>query len=133
MNSFASTGTGLETSTGHPAPYSNGAEPKQGKVKVKFYYDDDIFVLLLPTNLRLRDLKSKLCKRLSLHESTRLDSNDIVHLFLKNDYDDFLNENDSANGELLETNKLKLSTFEINDDEKFQNVLYDKCKLTILV
>lgn len=135
MNSFASTGTGLETSTGKPIALSNGTgtETKQSKIKAKFYYDDDIFVLLLPTNLRLRDLKSKLCKRLSLHESTKLDSNDTVHLFLKNDYDDFLNDNDIANGELLETNKLKLSTFEINDDEKFQNVLYDKCKLTILV
>lgn len=33
------------------------ADKQQQKVKVKFYYEDDIFALLLPSNLRLQDLK----------------------------------------------------------------------------
>lgn len=133
MNSFASTGTGVETGHGNNATStSNIGEVKQPKVKVKFYYDEDIFVLLLPTNLRLQDLKSKLCKRLNLNDSSKPDSQDAAHLYLKNDYDDFLSENNASGSELLETNKLKLSALEINDDEKFHSVLYDKCKLTIL-
>ncbi|CAX42022.1 bud emergence protein, putative [Candida dubliniensis CD36] len=125
---------------------------KQPKVKVKFYFDDDIFVLLIPTNLRLQDLKTKLFKRLELDINYKYEkkldnkklSSESIHLFLKNDFEDFLIENNSdSNGNGNgndneidledEINKEKLGEFEVNDDEKFQSVLFDKCKLMVLV
>ena len=57
---------------------------KQPKAKVKFYFDDDIFVLLIPTNLRLQDLKSKLFKRLEL---------DITYKYEKPDQQQNLHQN----------------------------------------
>lgn len=93
------------------------------KVKVKFYYDDDIFVLLLPTNLHLDDLKSKLRDRLGLGDGA-------MQLFLKNDYDDFVAENDIvAPGP---AHRVRMQEFEVDDDDKFHEVLFDKCKLVIV-
>lgn len=120
---------------------------KQPKVKVKFYFDDDIFVLLIPTNLRLQDLKSKLFKRLELDITYKYEKPDqqqkptseSIHLFLKNDFEDFLIENETSNNNNLEIDfeneiiKEKLGEFEVNDDEKFQSILFDKCKLMVLV
>lgn len=102
------------------------AELKLQKVKVKFYYDDDIFVLLLPTNLRLQDLKAKLGKRLNLDETEH------VLLFLKNDYDDFVDENNIVNEDFDEEARAHLRPFEIDSDDRFHGTLYDKCKIVIL-
>lgn len=106
-------------------------EPKQSKVKVKFYFEDDIFVLLLPTNLRLQDLKSKLLKRLNLEENLGNQVSDL-QLYLKNDYDEIIEEEYESDN-LNENAIMKLKPLEINDDVKFQDVIYDKCKLVILV
>lgn len=133
MNTFASTGTDNEAGVINANTATNNSENKQPKVKVKFYYEDDIFVLLLPTGLRLQDLKTKLCKRLGLHNIPEENPDGKIHLYLKNDYDDFTNENEIANDEFSETDKLKLSEYEIIDDEKFHGILFDKCKLIILV
>ena len=108
---------------------NNNGDGKILKVKVKFYFEEDIFVLLLPANLRLQDLKTKLFKRLNLNEQmgSQLD----VQLFLKNDYDDFVNENEIVN-DFSETHRMKLKEFEVDDDNKFHEILFDKCKLVIL-
>ncbi|RCK59574.1 Bud emergence protein 1 [Candida viswanathii] len=112
---------------------------KQPKVKVKFYFDDDIFVLLLPTNLRLQDLKTKLFKRLELEDTQQHNfddakTSDSIHLFLKNDFEDFLSENNISSINMKnDVHQAKLQEFEVDDDEKFQSVLFDKCKLMILV
>lgn len=95
------------------------------KVKVKFYYLEDIFVLLLPTSLRLQDLKSKLVKRLSL------ESEDQIQLYLKNDYDEFVDEN-NIDGPVPADYADKLGEFEIHNDSRFHDSLYDKCKIVIL-
>lgn len=102
------------------------AESKLAKVKVKFYYDDDIFVLLLPTNLRLQDLKAKLGKRLNLEDADR------VLLFLKNDYDDFVDENHIVNEDFDADARAQLAPLEIHSDDRFHGTLYDKCKIVIL-
>lgn len=110
-------------------------EKQQQKVKVKFYYEDDIFVLLLPSNLRLHDLKSKLYRRLNLGDDEGELSPAVlesIQLFLKNDFDDFGAENEVTNGEFNDAHKSKLKEFEVDDEEKFQEVLFDKCKLVII-
>lgn len=99
------------------------------KVKVKFYYEDDIFVLLLPVNLKLQDLKYKLMKRLSLDADA---SDRQVFLFLKNDYDDFMDTRGLAPEYLNKEQKDQLFLLVINDDERFQEILFDKCKVVIL-
>ncbi|KAF8001338.1 hypothetical protein HF325_003839 [Metschnikowia pulcherrima] len=104
-----------------------GAE-KQGKVKVKFYFEDDIFVLLLPVSLRLQDLKTKLLKRLNL--DTDDDAN--VFLFLKNEYDEFMDANNIATDVLEPEQRDQLFRLVVDDDERFQEILYDKCKVVIL-
>lgn len=109
---------------------NNNGDVKISKVKVKFYFEEDIFVLLLPANLRLQDLKTKLYKRLNLNEQMGSQLN--VQLFLKNDYDDFVNENEIANDDFSETHRMKLKEFEVDDDNKFHEILFDKCKLVIL-
>lgn len=108
---------------------STAAETKT-KVKVKFYYEDDIFVLLLPVNLRLEDLKTKLIKRLSLDTEEYAESG--VYLFLKNDYDEFMDSNRVVTEVLSTQQREKLFAFEIADDSKFHEILYDKCKVVIL-
>ncbi|KAL6451858.1 BEM1 Bud emergence protein 1 [Candida maltosa Xu316] len=128
-----------ESSTTNLTSPQDSSILKQPKVKVKFYFDDDIFVLLLPTNLKLQDLKTKLFKRLELedneqHNFDEVKTADSIHLFLKNDFEDFLNENNISNINMKnEVHLAKLQEFEVDDDEKFQSVLFDKCKLTILV
>ncbi|CAI5759294.1 unnamed protein product [Candida verbasci] len=109
------------------------------KFKVKFYYDDDIFVLLLPINLRLQDLKTKLFKRLELDDMKQHNFQDLktpnsIHLFLKNDFEDFTKENkiDIDNFQPIYYQD-KLKEFEVDDDEKFHGVLFEKCKLMIIV
>lgn len=113
-------------STSSTTQLNSAAPEKQSKVKVKFYYEDDIFVLLLPVNLRLQDLKTKLLKRLSLEETS-------VSLFLKNDYDDFMDENKIVDDVLAPEQREQLFIQEIDDDVKFHGVLYDKCKVVILL
>lgn len=98
-----------------------GPDPLARKVKVKFYFGDDIFVLLLPTVLQLRDLKTKLHQRLLLAADQQ------VLLFLKNDYDEYMAEH-----ELAAPDPGAMREFEVDDDAKFQQILYDKCKLVIL-
>jgi bud emergence protein 1 len=112
-----------------------------GKVKVKFYYEDDIFVLLLPTNLRLQDLKLKLSKRLLASPNTS-EQPDVdaarpadIHLYLKNDYDEFVEAHNLADEDtatLNETQSLQLQALEIDEDDKFHESLYDKCKIVII-
>ena len=109
----------------------------QQKVKVKFYYEDDIFALLLPSNLRLQDLKTKLYNRLELddlqqHNFTQPKTIDSIRLFLKHDYEDFLKENGIREVD-YKVHGQKLEEFEVDDDEKFHEVLYEKCKLIILL
>lgn len=105
--------------------HSNGE--KAAKIKVKFYYEDDIFVLLLPTYLRLVDLRTKLARRLDI-VSGELE----VHLFLKRDYDEFMDINEIATDSLSEEQREHLFRLEIDDDLKFQQVLVDKSKVVIL-
>lgn len=106
-----------------------GEKPSSTKAKVKFYFEDDIFVLLLPINLHLQDLKSKLSKRLNLDGE---DADSEVHLFLKNDYDEFMDSHHIATDVLLPEQREQLFQLVIDDDEKFQGILYDKCKVVIL-
>lgn len=108
------------------APSNLGPSERQSKVKVKFYYEDDIFVLLLPVTLRLHDLKTKLSKRLNLTADAD------VALFLKTDYDEFMDSHDIATDILTPTQREALFRMSIDDDEKFQGILYDKCKVVIL-
>ncbi|KAK6454835.1 Bud emergence mediator [Scheffersomyces xylosifermentans] len=136
----SSNGNLINNASGLPMQLSNNSsDTKQAKVKVKFYYEEDIFVLLLPTNLRLQDLKTKLFKRLDLDDPSsqkQAESPSDVRLFLKNDYDDFLSENDIANEDFKdfsEIQRYKLKEFEVDDDDKFHGILFDKCKLVILV
>ncbi|ODV81727.1 uncharacterized protein CANTADRAFT_44830 [Suhomyces tanzawaensis NRRL Y-17324] len=111
-----------------------GGDSKPSKVKVKFYYQDDIFVLLLPSNLRLQDLKTKLHKRLNLEgDEHEAQLGNLIQLFLKNDYEDFISENDIVNDDFSEIHRDKLKEFEVDDDSKFHEVLFEKCKLVILV
>lgn len=101
---------------------------KLTKVKVKFYYEDDIFVLLLPVNLRLQDLKTKLVRRLGLGD----DGDATVFLFLKNDYDEFMDANNATSEVLAPDLRERLFALEVDDDTKFHGLLYDKCKVVIL-
>lgn len=111
----------------------SAAKPSGSKVKVKFYYQDDIFVLLLPSNLRLEDLKSKLFKRLNLNEQPSVEYDPrLIRIFLKLDLDSFQDENNVSDYNFTDIHELQLSRFEITDDDKFHDVLYDKCKLCIL-
>lgn len=103
---------------------------KTTKVKVKFYYEDDIFVLLLPTSLRLQDLKTKLVKRLNL--DTPEGEVGGVYLFLKTDYDEFMDTNNIATEVLEPEQRESLFRLVIDDDDKFQTILHDKCKVVIL-
>lgn len=105
---------------------------KLPKVKVKFYYEDDIFVLLLPMNLRLQDLKAKLARRLGLDTDYDADPSGLVFLFLKSEYDDFMDTNQIASEVLSEEQRALLFQKEINEDAAFHEVLYDKCKIVIL-
>lgn len=113
-----------------------GNEIKQQKVKVKFYYEDDIFVLLLPTNLRLQDLKSKLNKRLKTNEEEGIneyEDSTNIQLYLKNDYDDFIDENGIEESDILnEIQQIQLQALEIDNDDKFHENMYDKCKIIIV-
>lgn len=133
--SRSSSSANINAASGLPTQLSNNSsDTKQSKVKVKFYYDEDIFVLLLPTNLRLQDLKTKLYKRLDLDDPEsghgRLAQD--IQLFLKNDYDDFVNENNIVDDEFDDVHIQKLKEFEVDDDDKFHRILFDKCKLVIL-
>lgn len=103
---------------------ANAAE--KAKVKVKFYYDEDIFVLLLPVTLRLQDLQAKLFKRLNLDEETQTDAN--IHIYLKKDYDGSVEEALDIKSQVA-----ALEEYEINSDERFGDILVDKCKVVILV
>lgn len=135
MNNFkdnAGSGPGTTNSSTAHTSHSEGSK-KAAKVKVKFYYEDDIFVLLLPLTLKLQDLKTKLSKRLDLENSPDVNAADKIHLYLKDDFDDIKEESSLPNDELDDDAKLKLQPLEINNDEKFQSTLYDKCKITILL
>lgn len=109
---------------------ANTGGEKLTKVKVKFYYEDDIFVLLLPANLRLQDLRAKLVKRLNLDAP----DSDVggVFLFLKSSYDEFMDSHNIATEVLSPEQRESLFQLVIDDDQKFQEILYDKCKVVIL-
>lgn len=117
---------------------SGPADKLPAKFKVKFYYMDDIFVLLLPANLKLQDLKSRLYKRLGPGEGGAaadwsIDGPDGIRLFLKNDYDEFVEENGITSDADYNTHLREvLKEFEVDDDEKFHTVLMDKVRLVIL-
>lgn len=98
------------------------------KVKVKFYYEDDIFVLLLPVTLRLADLKTKLVRRLALDQG----DDAAVYLFMKDDYDEFMDSNNIALELLTRDERERLFALEIADDDRFHSLLYDKCKVVVL-
>lgn len=119
---------GANTALAQPMPDTS----KQPKVKVKFYYEDDIFVLLLPVNLRLQDLKAKLAKRLGLETGYETDPSSLVFLFLKTEYDDFMDTNQIASEVLSDEQRALLFHKEISEDSKFHEVLHDKCKIVIL-
>ena len=112
------------------------------KVKVKFYYEDDIFVLLLPANLRLQDLKTKLVRRLALDADAGAagaagatgapDAEPAVYLFMKSDYDSFMDSNNITLELLTPDQRERLFALEMADDAKFHSLLYDKCKVVIL-
>lgn len=105
---------------------------QRSKIKAKFYYEDDIFVLLLPSNLRLEDLKLKLRLRLCLLlDDAQVD--DGIHLYLKDDYDHVASDNDIYDNNLTDEQKGRLRSFEIRSSEQFHRILYEKCKLIILV
>ena len=125
--SISSSSANLINSTSTSVP-----SDRPTKIKVKFYYEDDIFVLLLPTNLRLHDLKSKLYKRLSLDDlANGRPVDDIIRIYLKNDFDAVLEETGSVLG-LEDSAQIKLATIEIATDDQFHHNMYDKCKLAIL-
>ncbi|EGW30790.1 uncharacterized protein SPAPADRAFT_156044 [Spathaspora passalidarum NRRL Y-27907] len=134
-NSSESSTTNMTT---HDHPTNHNEIKQQTKIKVKFYFEDDIFVLLLPVNLRLEDLKTRLHSRLELgdpsqHNFDDAKSPDSIQLYLKNDFEDFINENGIVNQEFKDHHLSKLKEFEVDDDIKFHDVLYDKCKFVILV
>lgn len=104
------------------------AAPTQ-KIKVKFYYEDDIFVLLLPATLPLADLKTKLVRRLALDQA---DADAAVYLFMKDDYDDFMDRNNIALELLTLDERERLFALEIADDDRFHTLMYDKCKVVVL-
>lgn len=121
--------TNLATNTAPPSAHASEL-PQIPKFKVKFYYMDDIFVLLLPSTLRLQDLKTRLLKRLALGDSNPPGP---IRLYLKNDYDEFLVENDIVPDENFSKTHLQvLLEFEIDNDEKFHIVLMDKVRLVVL-
>lgn len=99
---------------------------KTTKTKVKFYYEDDIFVLVLPGGLRLVDLRTKLARRLDL------ESEKDVHLFMKSDYDGFMDENGIASDVLTPDQRGRLFQLVVDDDYKFQQILVDRSKVVIL-
>ncbi|RLV93263.1 Bud emergence protein 1 [Spathaspora sp. JA1] len=134
-NSGESSTTNITT---HDHPPNQGENKQQAKIKVKFYFEDDIFVLLLPMNLRLEDLKTRLHSRLELGDPTQHSFDhakppESIQLFLKNDFEDFVTENGIVNQEFKDFHLSKLKEFEVDDDAKFHDVLYDKCKFVILV
>lgn len=119
----------------HTPTSQDSRSSSERKVKVKFFFEDDIFVLLLPRDLRLQDLKLKLFKRLNLPEYLQNDSKNLIRIFLKNDFDDYLTENNLDNDDKTQlTDEVidRMVEFEVDNDEKFQHILVDKCKLVIL-
>lgn len=121
-NNMAANNGNLSMNLSH---HSSGE--KVSKIKVKFYFEDDIFVLLLPSNLRLSELRTKLARRLDI-ESAEPD----VHIFLKRDYDAFMDDNEIVSDTLTEDQRERLFQLVVNNDAKFQQVLVDKCKVVIL-
>lgn len=147
QRSGSGSSSNLLANSGPVSASAASAAEKLAKVKVKFYYEDDIFVLLLPVNLRLQDLKTKLLKRLNLDVADQSQSQNLdqdleqnpvhtlepnVYLFLKNDYDEFMDSNNIATDILLPEQREQLFRLVVDDDESFQHILYDKCKVVIL-
>ena len=112
---------------------STNLENKQPKVKTKFYYEDDIFVLLLPVSLRLQDLKTKLARRLSLYDVANFNPSENVHLYLKDEYEEFISEHNIVNENFSEEDLFNLTKLEITTNEAFHSVLTEKCKIKIVV
>lgn len=111
----------------------NKVVEKQPKVKVKFYFQDDIFVLLLPVNLRLQDLKTKLADRLELRPAHDVDPASLVSLFLRTTFYDFMDDHQIATEILTEEQEELLFQNEITDDATFHDLLHDKCKIVIFL
>lgn len=119
----------------HNSTSQDSRSSSERKVKVKFFFEGDIFVLLLPRDLRLQDLKLKLFKKLNLPDYLQSDAKHLIRLFLKNDFDDYLMENNIPDDERVHLSDEiieRMTEFEVDDDEKFQHVLVDKCKIVIL-
>ncbi|QEL62775.1 hypothetical protein CJJ09_004956 [Candidozyma auris] len=121
---------GINTTLGSQNESTGGG--KQPKVKVKFYFEDDIFVLLLPVQLKLSDLKLKLAKRLGLESPDEPDSSQSVSLFLKEEYEEFMDAHHIVSESLSDEQWTLLYEKEISDDTRFHGVLHDKCKIVIL-
>lgn len=121
---------GINTTLGLQNESTGGG--KQPKVKVKFYFEDDIFVLLLPVQLKLLDLKLKLAKRLGLESPDEPDSSQLVSLFLKEEYEEFMDAHHIVSESLSDEQWTLLYEKEISDDSRFHGVLHDKCKIVIL-
>lgn len=69
---------------------------------------------------------------LQQHNFTQPKTIDSIRLFLKNDYEDFVKEYGIHEVD-FNVHGAKLEEFEVDDDEKFHEVLYEKCKLIILL
>lgn len=115
-----------------PTQTTTQSDSDKSKVKVKFYYQDDIFVLLLPSGLRLNDLKTKLFKRLNLNEASSEFNPELIRIYVKNDLEDYQLEHGLKGYTYTNDQLLKMKSIEINNDTKFHEILYDKCKLVIL-
>ncbi|WPK24279.1 hypothetical protein PUMCH_001546 [Australozyma saopauloensis] len=125
LNNLSANNTSMNTS--HQSAMGGGSGEKSSKIKVKFYYEDDIFVLLLPANLRLADLRTKLARRLDI------DAGELgVHLFIKRDYDEFMDLNGINTDSLTSDQRERLFQLVVDDDMKFQQILVDKSKVVIL-
>ena len=131
QRSRSSSSANMLTSASGSASANNTSHSSSGekssKIKVKFYYEDDIFVLLLPVNLKLEDLRTKLARRLDIYSGELQ-----VHLFLKRDYEEFMDMNKIATDVLTSDQRGRLFQLVIDDDQKFQQVLVDKSKVVIL-
>lgn len=117
-----------ETSLNH---FSQIFDSKINKVKVKFFYEDDIFVMLVQSNLKLISLKKKLQIKLGLDNSQDVNNCKSIRVYLKNDFDNLVGENKNNFYESTDTLKQTLNEIEITDDEKFQSILNDRTKLLI--
>ena len=74
--------------------------------------------------MELEDSQQHNFKTPKTHES--------IHLYLKNDYEEFKTENNITEVD-YDLHGANLKEFEVDDDTKFHEILGDKCKIIIKV